>query len=129
MSVFYILICSDKHEAGFLSDIRKFFLETLPTFLRKVLAKVCGERIVKRLEDVYVYVVYKPNPIVQIVYALCAGGGFFIYVKYGFCHLPNAYVGSYHKITGTILMLTCYYTYYKACATDPGYISKSTEDS
>lgn len=70
---------------------------------------------------------YKPNPIVQIVYALCAGGGFYIYVIYGFCHLPNPYVSSYHKITGTMVVLACYFSYYKACVTDPGYVSKDID--
>jgi hypothetical protein len=64
VSAFYFLICADKHEAGALSDLRKFFLETLPEKIRRVLVRVCGERIVSGLEAVYDYVCYKPNPIV-----------------------------------------------------------------
>lgn len=127
VATFYCLVCQDRHEAGFMSDLRMFFLETLPDKFKKLAKRVCGERIVQSSEQLVTYVLYKPNPIVQIVYAVCAGGGFFIYVTYGFCHLPNPYVDEYHKITGTIVMLLCYYSYYKACAVNPGYLSKDTD--
>jgi hypothetical protein len=31
-------------------------------------------------------------------------------------------MGEWHQLLGTILFLTCYYSYYKACTTDPGFI-------
>ena len=63
----------------------------------------------------------------QIIYLICAVGGFVVYVKYGFCHIPGPYVASYHKYTGTALMFACYYSYYKACKVDPGYITNTTK--
>lgn len=50
-----------------------------------------------------------------------------MYVKYGFCHIPGPYVATYHKYTGTTLMLACYYSYYKACKVDPGYITNTSK--
>jgi palmitoyltransferase ZDHHC4 len=64
---------------------------------------------------------------VQIIYVVCAGGGFFVYVTVGFPHLPGPYLSSIHKYTGTILMIACYYSYYKACTVDPGYITAATK--
>ncbi len=32
-------------------------------------------------------------------------------------------MGGYHKITGIIVAAFCYWTYYKACKTDPGEIT------
>ena len=52
-----------------------------------------------------------------------------MYVKYGFCHLPNKYADNYHKYTGTILVIFCYYSYYKACSTDPGYLSIKSDSN
>lgn len=61
------------------------------------------------------------------MYLLCAGGGFILYVIFGFCHIPGPNIASYHKITGSLIMFACYYSYYKACSVDPGYIVSSTK--
>ena len=58
---------------------------------------------------------------------LCAVGGFYIYVVHGFPLVPNPYVASYHKYVGTVVMFVCYFSYYKACAVEPGYFSRSTD--
>jgi hypothetical protein len=129
VSVFYFLVCADKHEAGFLSVLRRFFLETIPGFMRRIAVKIVGERIMQWFESVWDWMLYKPNPIVQIIYLLCAVGGFYTYVNYGFCHIPNNYVSSYHKVTGTIVMIACYFSYYKACVVSPGSLSLTTDSA
>ena len=48
---------------------------------------------------------------------------------YGFEHLPNPYLDEYHKYVSIPIMLTCYWSYYKACSTDPGRLTKDTEKS
>ena len=63
----------------------------------------------------------------QIIYCVCAGGGFFVYVQYGFPHVPNKYLAYYHKYAGSLIVLMCYYSFYKACSTDPGYFDKNTK--
>ena len=37
-------------------------------------------------------------------------------------HCPGLYIAEYHKYTGTFLMISCYYSYYRACTDDPGVI-------
>ena len=52
-----------------------------------------------------------------------AGGGFVVYVHIGFIkYVPGPYIAWWHKITGTIVMIACYYSFYKACTVDPGII-------
>lgn len=67
---------------------------------------------------------FTKNPIVQIIYLTLTIGGFYIYIVFGFCHLPGPYASNYHRYTGSILMLICYYSYYMACVVDPGKITK-----
>lgn len=60
-----------------------------------------------------------------MVYLVCALGGFAVYVMYGFPQVPGPYIAGWHKVPGTILMLMCYYSYYKACSVDPGRVTKA----
>ena len=127
ISVLYLFVCVDSHEAGCLSTVKRFLWETVPSYLRRVGRKVCGDRFVKAIDSTFQYIFFKPNPIVQIIYLFCAVGGFVLYYEFGFPHVPNKYMESYHKYVGTCLTLVCYHSYYKACATDPGYIDSKTD--
>lgn len=35
-------------------------------------------------------------------------------------YCPGPYLGEYHKVTASILMFACYYSFYKACTVNPG---------
>jgi hypothetical protein len=60
-----------------------------------------------------------------MIYLLVAVGGFFIYVTVGFFkYIPGPYVGGYHKTLGTLLALACYYSFFIACTSDPGILTK-----
>jgi len=89
--------------------------------------KICGERFVYAIDRVARYICFEPNPLVQLMYFLCAFGGFYIYVTEGFPHVPNKYLSNYHKYIGTIIMIACYASYFAACMVDPGRISKKTD--
>lgn len=45
-------------------------------------------------------------------------------MAYGFEHVPNEYVAGYHKILAWPCMGLCYWSYYMACATNPGFLKK-----
>jgi palmitoyltransferase ZDHHC4 len=54
---------------------------------------------------------------------LLAVGGFYVYVDRGFGkYIPGPYIANYHKGTASVLMIACYYSFYKACTVDPGII-------
>jgi hypothetical protein len=63
-----------------MSHIRRFVLETIPATIKALGTRLCGERVMNALESIWTYVLYKPNPIVQIVYVLVAVGGFYVYI-------------------------------------------------
>lgn len=88
---------------------------------------MCGAWLVDSIDAVADYLCYQANPIVQVIYLVCAVGGYATYVCYGFCHIPGPYIAAHHKYAGSALMLACYYSYYKACTVQPGYITTSTK--
>jgi palmitoyltransferase ZDHHC4 len=124
LSMFYLLACVDSEAQGYLPKLKVFLFETIPAFLKKVIGRFCGKRAVWLIERFFRYVFYEPNPIVQIIYFVLAGGGFYVYVAHGFIHLPNHRVSSYHIYIGSVLMLICYASYFAACWADPGILEK-----
>ena len=95
--------------------------------LERGLRNIIGDRGVDAMFDCYDYCVNKPNPIIQFFYLLVAGGGFVVYVWIGMRkYCPGPFLADYHKYTGSILMITCYYSFYRACTTDPGIIKDQT---
>ena len=85
-----------------------------------------GDKIVWFLERTVSYVCFEANPAIQVFYLVLAIGGYYLYVVYGFEHIPNSYVSDIHKYIAWPCMMTCYWSYYKACTTDPGYLNKNT---
>ena len=84
---------------------------------------VLGDAAVDRCVGCVDYALNKPNPIIQIFYLIIAGGGFVIYVAVGmYKYCPGPYMSIIHCYTGSALMFVCYYSFYKACTTDPGII-------
>lgn len=108
------------------------FIQTLPHFNHR---KPAGEKhnthkqtsFFKRIED---YVFGKPNPLMMIAYLILAVGGFVVYVRIGMMkYCPGPYLAGYHRITGSLLMFLCYYSYWKACTLDPGVINKDNVEA
>ena len=84
---------------------------------------ILGDRIINALYDGVNYVVFKPNPIIQILYLTIAVGGFIIYVNVAMIrYCPGPYLAEWNRVTGSILMIACYYSFYRACTDDPGVI-------
>ena len=77
----YLFVCVDSYGTGPLAKIKGFLFETLPEGLRAGGRKICGERFVNFIDRSARYVCFEPNPLVQIVYFLCAFGGFYVYVE------------------------------------------------
>ena len=127
VSFFYLFVCVDSYGTGTLSAIKRVLFEKFPNCLRAVGKMTCGERCVKFVEASAYWVCFEPNPLVQVVYFVCAFGGFYVYVDEGFPKVPNQYIDGYHKYSGTVLMLMCYTSYFMACWVDPGRLDKNVE--
>ena len=72
------------------------------------------------------YLICQPNPVFQVAYYLLSMGGFVVFVLYGFVHLPNPYLASYHIITGTAVYLFAFCTYFIACMNEAGVVTKAS---
>ena len=123
----YLFICVDDEGSGPLSIAKRFFWKTVPKALKWLATKTCGKRFVWIIERIFRYICYEPNPIVQIVYFICAFGGFYIYITEGFIHLPNDRVSTIHIYIGSAIMILCYVSYFMACTVDPGRLDKDME--
>ena len=123
----YLFVCVDSSGDGYLAKTKVLLYETLPSLLKKGTTRVCGERFVWLIERIVRYVVHEPNPLVQIVYCVCAFGGFYVFATEGFPMLPNKRASDTHIYTGTFLMIICYASYFAACWVDPGALDKDTE--
>ena len=67
---------------------------------------------------------FKRNPILQIVYLALLGGGYAIAVSEIFPLVPNIYLASWQKISFSLVFAATLISFYFACNTDPGYITK-----
>ena len=122
---FYLFVCVSPHGKGPLSKIRNFLFVCLPDFLRSSGTKICGRHFVSLIDRMISYVCFETNPIVQVLYIVLAGGGFFVYVHVGFNkYIPNKYVPEYHKYIGTAIMGLCYLSFLLASWTSPGIVTK-----
>mmetsp|Transcript_62725 Transcript_62725/g.141637 ORF Transcript_62725/g.141637 Transcript_62725/m.141637 type:complete len:392 (-) Transcript_62725:117-1292(-) len=99
-----------------------------PSALKKLLERCCGKRAPAFLDWLWNYLCYRSNPVVQIFYLAVVVGGFTTYVAHGFPHLPNRFVGSFHKYTGLSVFCSCLGVWWRACSTDPGTVTQDNVD-
>jgi palmitoyltransferase len=99
-----------------------------PRLLKKVLEKVFGKRAPKMLDDLWTYLCYTSNPLVQVFYLLVVIGGYLVFAIYGYAYLPNRFLDGWHKYTGFILFNNCLWVWWKACRSDPGSITTENVD-
>mmetsp|Transcript_13800 Transcript_13800/g.17463 ORF Transcript_13800/g.17463 Transcript_13800/m.17463 type:complete len:217 (-) Transcript_13800:694-1344(-) len=108
--------------------MKRLLYQKIPIAIKTGVRKVPGgESLVWFMERAQSYVCYEANPAIQLMYLFLAVGGYYCYVMYGFEHVPNPYVDSYHKYVAWPFMAACYYSYYLACATNPGFIKKGLD--
>ena len=125
----YCFVFVDRDGKGVQAKMKRLLYETIPSSIKGCLRATFGNKAVWCVERSVSYVCYEANPMIQIFYLLLAVGGYYLYVVYGFCHIPNPYVSSIHTYIAWPCMFTCYWSYYKACTTDPGYLRKTTPKS
>lgn len=109
---------------GLETRMRKGFEKKIHDFVARFFGKGAADLVGIPVD----YVLNKPNPIVMITYLFLAVGGFYCYVTVGFMkYCPGPFIPWWHKITGSMLMISCYWSFYMASFTEPGVI-KTKED-
>lgn len=100
----------------------------IPGLLKKVLLRCCGERAPAALDSVWTYVCYTSNPIVQVFYFAVVVGGYGTFAFFGYPHIPNRMLGSFHKYVGFIIFAICLGVWWRACTVNPGRVTKENVD-
>ena len=127
IAFFYCFVFIDVEGKGKRSQAKRFFYRTIPNGIKDGLRKCCGDKPVWAIERTTSYVCFEANPAIQCFYLILAVGGYYLYVTHGFKHLPNDYASDIHTYIAWPLMGSCYWSYYKACFTDAGYLRKGVE--
>eukprot|EP00938_MAST-03A_sp_MAST-3A-sp1_P007154 g7154.t1 len=113
VGVFYIVMCTDSKNNA--------FLNTMMSTLNRIPG---GRGAARAVVNAYEYMFFKRNPILQIVYLALLGGGYAIAVSEIFPLIPNIYLASWQKISFSLVFAATLISFYFACNTDPGYITK-----
>jgi palmitoyltransferase ZDHHC4 len=98
----------------------EFFDYTKNTF-KKI---PCGERVWNSVGNLLYWIIYKPNPLLQIVYFVLVFGGFVMMVIVGYPLIPNPYMSEIHKYIAGLVVLGTLYSWYLACTVSPGIITE-----
>lgn len=101
----------------------QFVCIMLPRLLKRMLERCCGKRAPAFLDKAWVYIAYSSNPLVQVFYLCVVVGGYLGFAYYGYPHIPNRYLGDWHKYAGFVIFFTCLSVWWKACRTDPGMVT------
>jgi len=75
---------------------------------------------------VLIYIAYKPNPLLQIMYLALILGGYALFLRDAYPWLPNIYLGSQHKIIAHVSVGIVLYLFYLASFMDAGVIKYKT---
>ena len=109
---------------GFLSRISYFMNYELPSGLRRLCFAIPGgERVYNGGRDLFHWVAFKPNPLLQMVYFGLVCGGYVLMTQFGFPKLPNAYMGEIHIWLGSAVVAITMYSWYLACTKSAGVIT------
>jgi len=123
----YLLFCIDPSDNGILGQMRYLIFDTIPGIIKKTGNKIFGPKFSIYLDVVLSYVFRENNCIVQLLYIAVGPGGYCGYVWYGILeHLPNPYIGEASIVFASMWAFWCFTTYYYACVTEPGIITKDT---
>ena len=129
ISFLYCFVFVDEKGKGYMAMGKRLLYKKIPAACKSAIEKVPGgSTLVWFLERSQRYICFEANPAIQFFYLALAVGGYYLYVVYGFQHVPNSYLDEYHKYVAWPFMGACYWSYYKACGTNPGYL-KDTERS
>ena len=91
--------------------------------LDRVGRKILGNYLTNHLSQLIYWLAFKPNPVIQILYGIIAGGGYYVYVSVAYLkYIPGPYIAGWHRWVAMVIMIACYFSFYKACTVDPGII-------
>jgi len=101
----------------------------LPHILMRTSNTVVGEsrtaKIILLLNSILEYIFVERNPLIMYLYIILSGGGYLLFVLFGYPELPNPVLSfPYHQHFGFGLFFITLFFFTKACSDNPGIITK-----
>ena len=121
--VFLCICCVEPNEETCMGRTVLFIAVDVPSSLLAAYRCVIPLCLRRCVGGCVTWVMWKPNPLLQMLYATLVGGGMVVLVADGFPLLPNRYLGEWHRVAGCFAWFICLYTWYKICSTSPGVIT------
>lgn len=124
--VIYLWFFSDTEDNSINGTISRFFIKKIPKFLHSFSTNLCGSTVTGYFSKIFHYVAYERNPLLVLTYLLIINAAFICWLLFGVELLPNTPMGTFHYYFAYFGVLFSQFTFYLACTTAPGIISKET---
>ncbi|KAI9499326.1 DHHC palmitoyltransferase-domain-containing protein [Zychaea mexicana] len=109
---------------GFIGKFHTFLTVQGPNSLLATFKRVLGPANWARLVGCWRYSFESRNPFLQIFFLFLTGGSIGLFLKYALPNIPGIYLHPVHLYIIPAQILSLYASYYFACATDPGIVTK-----
>ena len=121
----FLCACVAPDDPTLLGTIARTITSTVPTQIERAVraVPVLGPLIIDGSVATFNWAVFKPNPLLQIVYAVLVFGGYGVVVYSAYPRIPNDYMAGYHRWIGVFVVGGTVWAWYKACSVSPGYIT------
>ena len=120
----FLMACVHPDDPTILGTIAQFVTATLPSKIGGGIRTIPGGTLLLNGSyQCFNYVAFKPNPILQTVYALLVFGGYGLVLWEAYPQIPNYYMAGYHKYIGIAVVTGTMWAWYKSCTVSPGYIT------
>eukprot|EP00946_MAST-07B_sp_MAST-7B-sp1_P000316 g316.t1 len=121
----FLCACVAPDDPTLLGTIARFITSTIPKSFERGLRSIpiIGPFLIDGSVALFNWAVFKPNPLLQIVYAVLVFGGYGVVVYSAYPRIPNDYMAGYHRWIGVFVVGGTVWAWYKACTVSPGYIT------
>jgi len=104
--------------------VKRALTHDIPNFILSQVEKNFGAEAADAVHKAHDYVMYKPNPIFQILFLFIGLGSWSVYIAYAFpLIIASETVSSWHALTGFLTFLACMGSFKMACHVPPGVIT------
>ena len=121
----FLCACVNPSSPTFMGRLARAVTQELPSNIDWIIRKIpiVGPGLLDGSAWLFNYCVFRPNPILQIVYGTLVLGGYGLVLYEAYPQIPNDYMGGWHRYTGVLAVFFTMWSWYKACTVEPGYIT------
>ena len=117
----FLMACVNPNDPTMLGMVARVVTRNIKGTIRSI--PVVGPFMLDGTAQFFNYVAFKPNPLLQTVYASLVFGGYGVVLWEAYPQIPNAYMAGYHRYIGVVVVGVTLWAWYKACSVSPGYIT------